>query len=138
MRACEASLLARVRITVADAGAACVHVGLDGWPLLLVDLDARTVAVNDLRRSAMFAHAAAIPATGCEVGVRAGAVGDELYLLVGDGAAVFVAVGGDHDVHAEVKLVESATGRLLLERTVRYRQLPVGSPAWPGTAAVGE
>lgn len=131
MATCSQPLLVRVRITVADAGAACLEVRLDGWPLLLVDLKASTVRVNDLRRSAMFAHGASVPELRAEVGVRTGAVGDELYLLLGAAAAVFVTVGGRRSVHADVKVVESASGRLLLDQRVRYRQLPPGGPAWP-------
>ncbi len=137
MAACSQPLLARVRITVADAGAACLEVRLDGWPLLLVDLEAGTVRVNDLRRSTMFARGASVPTPSAEVGVRAGAVGDELYLLLGNAAAVFVAVGGRRAVHADVKVVESASGRLLLDQSVRYRQLAPGALASPVAAGTG-
>ncbi len=99
-----------------------------------MDLEARTVRVNDLRRSAMFTHAASIPAPSAEVGVRTGAMGDELYLLLGDAASVFVAVAGDRAVHADVKVVESASGRLLLGQNVRYRQLAPRGLASPAGA----
>ncbi len=138
MRACTQPLLARVRITVADAGAASLEVRLDGWPLLLVDLEARTVRVNDLRRSAMFTHAARIPAPSAEVGVGTGAMGDELYLLLGDAAAVFVAVARDRAVHADVKVLESASGRLLLDQNVRYRQLETDGLTSPMAIEAGE
>jgi len=133
-----APVLARVRLAMDDAGSARVQVRLDGWPLLVVDLDARTVRVNDLRRSTKFAHGAAIPAPCAEVGLRTGAVGDELYLLVGEVAAVFVAVGPDTAVHTAVKVVESATGRLLLDKAVRYRQLAAPGPPCPIADATGE
>lgn len=131
-------MLARVRLAMDDAGSACVQVRLDGWPLLAVDLDAGTVRVNDLRRSTMFAHGAAIPVPCDEVGLRTGAVGDELYLLLGEAAAVFVAVGPATAVHADVEVVESATGRLLLDRTVRYRQLAAPGPPSPTADVPGE
>ena len=54
--------------------------------------------------------------------VRAGAIGDELYVLVGEVVAVFV-VPEINGVHADVRVVESAAGRLLLDRSVRYRQV---------------
>jgi hypothetical protein len=44
--------------------------------LLLVDLDAAIVRVNDLRSAAMFAHTVPLPQRSAEVGVRAGALGD--------------------------------------------------------------
>lgn len=120
----ERSLLRRVRMTVADAAAARCQLDLDGWPLLLVDRLAGCVRVNDLRSSAMFTHHVLLPSTAVHVTVRAGAVGDELYLLVGEMAAVFVVPEIACGVHADVKVVESATGRLLLDRSVRYRQAP--------------
>ncbi len=132
MPSTQTPLLARVRLSVADAASACLEVHLDGWPLLLVDLDAAIVRVNDLRSAAMFAHAVPLPKRSAEVCVRAGAVGDELYLLLGEVAAVFVDVARAGEIHADVKVVESATGRLLFDRAVRYRQLaaqasPVGA-----------
>ena len=87
----QAPLLARVRLSVADAGSARLEVGLDGWPLLLIDLDVGTVGVNELRRGTMFSYAVAIPRGSREIGVRTGAVGNELYLLLGE-VAVFVDV----------------------------------------------
>jgi len=128
----QRALLRRVRITLADAAAARCHVDLDGWPLLAFDRQARRVAVNDLRSSAMFAHSAFLPPVTGPLTVRAGAVGDELYLLLGELAGVFVVPESHLGTHAEVRVVESATGQLLLERTVRYRQLPAGLvPASP-------
>jgi len=121
-------------MTVADAASARCEVCLDGWPLLLVDRIAGCVRVNDLRCAAMFSYGVTLPSTSGTLTVRAGAVGDELYLLVGDMAAVFVVPEVAEGVHAEVRVVESATGRLLLDRSVRYRQAPselvVPSPAF--------
>ncbi len=126
------ALLRRVRITVADAAVGRCHVDLDGWPLLAFDRQAGRVAVNDLRSSAQFAHSAFLPPVTGLLTVRAGAVGEELYLLMGDLAAVFVVPEFHLGTNAEVRVVESATGRLLLERTVRYRLLPAGMvPASP-------
>lgn len=121
----EAALLRRVRMTVADAALARGELHLDGWPLLLVDRIAGCVRVNDLRSSAMFTHGVTLPSAAGHLSLRAGAVADELYLLVGDVAAVFI-VPEINGVHADVRVVESATGRLLLERSVRYRQVIAG------------
>lgn len=125
MGAGQTALLRRVRITVPDASTACCELHLDGWPLLRVDGVAGTVEVNDLRASTMFGRCVALPATGGHLIVRTGAVGSELFVLLDDVAAVFAAPEED-GVHADVSVVESATGRLLLACSVRYRQLPAG------------
>lgn len=119
------SLVRRARLQVPDDEGACVRLLLDGWPLVVVDIDAGRVAVNDLRNQAMFAHATLVGAIGRDQELRVGAVGEELYLLVGEVATVFVVPEPEPSSHAEVSVVESATGRLLLERSVRYRQVPV-------------
>jgi hypothetical protein len=123
----EAALLRRVRMTVADAASARCVVDLDGWPLLLVDRVGGCVRVNDLRSAAMFAQGVLLPSTAERLTVRAGVVGDELFVLVGDSVAVFVVPDVLPSTHVEVRVVESATGRLLLDRSVRYRQMPAGA-----------
>ena len=67
------------------------------------------------------------PRTAERLTVRAGAVGDELFVLVGDAVAVFVVPDVSPSTHVEVRVVESATGRLLFDRSVRYRQMPAGA-----------
>jgi hypothetical protein len=124
----ELALLRRVRMTVADAASARCEVELDGWPLLLVDRIGGCVRVNDLRSAAMFSHGVRLPSDAERLTVRAGAVGDELFVLVGDEVAVFLLPDVSESAHVEVRVVESATGRLLFERSVRYRQMPAGSP----------
>ena len=123
----EVALLRRVRMTVADAASARCEVELDGWPLLLVDRIGGCVRVNDLRSAAMFSHGVRLPSEAERLTVRAGAVGDELFVLVGDSVAVFVVPDVSPSTHVEVRVVESATGRLLFERSVRYRQMPAGA-----------
>jgi hypothetical protein len=123
----ETALLRRVRMTVADAAAARCEVELDGWPLLLVDRIGGCVRVNDLRSAAMFSHGVRLPSEAERLTVRAGAVGDELFVLVGDAVAVFVVPDFSPSTHVEVRVVESATGRLLFERSVRYRQIPAAA-----------
>ncbi len=122
----EAAVLRRVRLTVADAASARCQVDLDGWPLLLVDRIGGCVRVNDLRSAAMFSHGVLLPSTAEHLTIRAGAVGDELFVLVGDAVAVFVVPDFSPSTQVEVRVVESATGRLLFERSVRYRQMPAG------------
>lgn len=130
--------LRRVSLTVADASARRLELRLDGWPLLVVDLDAAAVRVNDLRASSQFAHAAPLPPAEPTIQVRAGAVGDEIYLLLGAAAAVFVLLDAERGTHVEVRVVDSGTGRLLFDRSVRYRQLPGEPTASPVGVGSGE
>lgn len=124
MNGTATALLRRVRLVIADAAADRVELSLDGWPLLVVDGDAGSVGVNDLGSSRLYAHVARLPPTAGNIAVRTDAVGGELFMLLGDVAAVFVTLDPTRATHAEVKVVESATGRLLLDREVRYRQVP--------------
>lgn len=118
------TLLGRVSLRMTDAASGHLELQLDGWPLLLIEADGRALRVNDLRTSALFAHHALLPRDGERLAVRTGAVGDELYLLLGDTGAVFVVPDAARATHADVRVIEAATGRLLLDRSVRYRQLP--------------
>lgn len=133
MDARETVLLRRVRTTVADAATPTCELSLDGWPLLLVDRDLDIVAVNDLRSAELFAHRVALPRCPGHMAVRVGAVGDELFVLLGDAAVVFVVPVTGRATHAEVRIVHSADGRLLPDRAVRYRQVPVAGSlrTWP-------
>ena len=129
MDAAAAALLDRARLAV--AGPNEVRLSLDGWPLVAVDLAAGEVAVNDLRSRHAFAHTVAVGPLGAEEELTLGAVGEELYLLVGGAACVFVIPEPAPCSHAEVAVVASATGQVLAERRVRYRQ----AGAWPASAA---
>lgn len=121
-------LMRRARLQLAEGDGSCVRLLLDGWPLLAIDLDAGQVAVNDLRHRTMFAHTIAVGPIERDQVLKVGAVGEELYVLIGEAAAVFVVPEPAPSSHAEVAVVESATGRLLLERNVRYRQVPARRP----------
>jgi hypothetical protein len=118
----DAGVLGRARVVVEPAERR-VELRVDGWPVVLVELEAGVVRVNDLGATAAFAHAAPLPGGGGGQVIRTGAVGDELYLLVGDVAAVFVVLAPTRPAHADVQVMESATGQLLLDREVRYRQV---------------
>src|SRR5438445_13697180 len=100
--------LRRVSLRVPDAAARRFDLQLDGWPLLDVDLDANGVRVNDLRASGQFGHTAPLPAIEPRVLIHTGAVGDELYVLLGEAAAVFVAPDPGRTTHVDVRVVESA------------------------------
>lgn len=118
------TLLGRVSLRMTDAASGRLELQLDGWPLLLVDPEGSAVRVNDLRTSALFAHHVPLPCEEGRLAVRTGAVGDELYLLLSDTAAVFVVPDAARATHAGIRVIEAATGRLLLDHSVRYRQLP--------------
>ena len=120
MDATAAALLHRARLAV--AGPTDVRLSLDGWPLVAVDLAAGEVAVNDLRSRHAFAHTVSVGPLGAEEELTLGAVGEELYLLVGEAACLFVVPEPAPCTHAEVAVVASATGQVLAERRVRYRQ----------------
>ena len=121
MRTDAPALLGRARLQVAGAGE--VRLSLDGWPLVAVDLAAGQVAVRD-RGDGPAGRSVAIGPVGAGEELCLGAVGDELYLLVGDAACVFVIPAPAPADHAEVAVVASATGQLLAERRVRYREHP--------------
>jgi hypothetical protein len=122
MRTVAPTLLGRVRLQVAGAGE--VRLSLDGWPLVAVDLAAGQVLVRD-RGDGPVGRSVAIGPVGAGEELCLGAVGDELYLLVGDAACVFVIPAPAPADHAEVAVVASATGQLLAERRVHYREHPV-------------
>ena len=128
-------LLDRARLVVAAPDRAGAGLLLDGWPLVWVDLAGGTVAVNDLRQRAMYGHRTPLRPVTPDQELRLGAVGDELYLLVGDAATVFVTPEPAPSSHAAVRVVESATGRVLADHDVRYRQLP--APRTRGPARAG-
>ena len=123
MDAIARALLGRVSVRMTDGDSCRLEVRLDGWPLLLVDVDDPAVRVNDLRTSCLFAHRATLPCCPRRLAVRTGAVADELYVLLSDIAAVFVVPDTADKTRAEVRVVDASTGRLLLDRLVRYRQL---------------
>ena len=122
MDAAAAALLGRARLQV--TGASDVRLSLDGWPLVAVDLAAGQIVVQDATGSPA-RPAVAIGPVGAGEELALGAVGDELFLLVGDAACVFVIPAPAPSTHAEVAVVASATGQLLAERRVRYRRDPV-------------
>jgi hypothetical protein len=129
MDAAAAALLGRARLQV--TGASDVRLSLDGWPLVAVDLAAGQIVVQDATGSPA-RPAVAIGPVGAGEELALGAVGDELFLLVGDAACVFVIPAPAPSAHAEVAVVASATGQLLAERRVRYRRDPAApSPRRP-------
>lgn len=119
-------LLARATLTLVEARPATFELRLDGWRLLRVDLGRGTVGVNDLRAHHLFSHHVCVPASRGGP-VRVGAVGDELYVLAGSAVAVFVVPDATSGTHAEVRVVDACTGRLLGDLAVRYRQFEVAS-----------
>ena len=110
-------------------------VSFHGWFVLYVTSNG--VAVNDLRRSVAFTERAAFTMpVGCRATPRAvqGATPAEVMILVEDGVIASVTIDPARPTHAEVVVLDPLTGSAILDRNVRYRQLPP-SPAI--TSAVG-
>ena len=68
-------LVSRLAMTVPSGAERALECDLDGWPLLLLDLDADRLHVNDLRASHAFSHTANLrmqirrgEAVSCEAG----------------------------------------------------------------------
>lgn len=123
----EASVNGRVRIEVASAADPVFEFFLDGWPLLLLDLEQGWVRVNDLRSSHAYSHVAPLPATpaGSPL-VETGEGRDELEIVVVlAGVAAFIHPCDEPPTRAEVQVVSFGDDyQLLLDCEVRYRQLP--------------
>lgn len=121
---------ARVAMTVPAGTARTLACRLDDWPLLLLDLDADRLWVNDLRASCSYSHVACLrdsiranEAVSCE----AGADDDSTLIIVGT-LLIAVHVDPTEATFAEVQAIQwgpaaSARGTLL-DCRVRYRQLP--------------
>ena len=123
-------LVSRVAMTVPSGAERTLECHLDGWPLLLLDLDADRLQVNDLRASYAFSHSANLRTpirTGEAVSCEAGADESSALVIVGS-LLVAVRVDDAHPTTAEVQAIQwgpcaSARGTLL-DCRVRYRQLP--------------
>ena len=129
---------ARVRIEVASAADPVFEFFLDGWPLLLLDLEQGLVRVNDLRASHAYSHAAPLPRdVDAAPLVETGAGGQhfEIVIVLGHVAA-YIHPGNDEPTYADVLVVSLEDGyRVLLDTHVRYRQLPRRALApFPGVA----
>lgn len=134
----EASVNGRVRIEVASAADPVFEFFLDGWPLLLLDLEQGLVRVNDLRARHAYTHVAPLPARlPGSPQVETGEGRDEFEIMVVlAGVAAYVHPCEERPTHAEVQVVSfSGDYQLLLDCEVRYRQLPRRAvAALPGAA----
>jgi hypothetical protein len=120
----------RVAMTVPAGTARTLTCRLDDWPLLLLDLDADRLWVNDLRASSAYSHVARLrelirpnEAVSCEAGADDGSA----LIIVGT-LLIAVHVDPTDATCAEVQAIQwapaaSARGTLL-DCRVRYRQLP--------------
>lgn len=102
---------------------------LDDWPLLLLNLDADRLWVNDLRASCAYSHVTRLresiranEAVSCEAGA------DDSALIIVGSLLIAVHVDPAEATFAEVQAIQwgpaaSARGTLL-DCRVRYRQLP--------------
>ncbi len=137
----DAGVNGRVRIEVASAADPVFEFFLDGWPLLLLDLEQGWVRVNDLRASHAYTNVAPLPArpAGSPL-VETGEGRDEFEIMVVlAGVGAYIHTCEEQPTHAEVQVVSfNGDYQLLLDCEVRYRQLPrravASLPGPPGSA----
>ena len=121
---------ARVAVSIPSGADRVVAFHLDGWPLLLIDLDQGCVRVNDLRATHAFSHGAVLPEPIKEPAVDTGPGVDGNSILVAVGTILgVVSPLQNRPSHAEVQVIqmdaESASPKqMLLDCEVRYRQVP--------------
>lgn len=96
---------------------------LDRWPLLYVDRDG--AAVNDLRSTLAFAHQAWFKrrASLLPPVVVPGHSPKEARVVIGTRTVAVITVDRGRPTHVDVRVLDPATGAVLLDREVRYRQL---------------
>ena len=125
-----APLVSRLAVTVPAGAVRALECHLDGWPLLLLDLDSGRLTVNDLRASRAYSHEGRLRApirTGEAVSCECGAADGSAVIIVGT-VLVAIRVDDDDSTRAEIQAIQwgpntSARG-ILLDCRVRYRQLP--------------
>ena len=120
----------RLRISMPSSADQIVEFHLDGWPLVLVGLDAGCIRVNDLRATHTYAHVGHLPRPIAEPAVDTGPGGTDHSILIAVGTLIAsIHLDPDRPTHAEVRAVQmdarlSRADGMLLDCEVRYRQLP--------------
>lgn len=120
----------RLRISMPLGADQIVEFHLDGCPLVLVDLEARCIRVNDLRATHAYCHVGRLPRPIAEPAVDIGPGGDDHSVLIAVGTLVAaIHLDPDRPTHAEVRAVQmdarsTRQDDLLVDCDVRYRQLP--------------
>ena len=121
---------ARVGVSIPSGADRVVEFHLDGWRLMLVDLDQSSVRVNDLRATHAFSHGARLPEPIYEpaVDIGPGADGTSILVVVGTILGVISPLA-DRPSHVEVQVIHmdadsGSPTQLLVDCEVRYRQLP--------------
>lgn len=120
----------RLRISMPNGAERVVEFHLDGWPLLLVDLEQGCIRANDLRASHAYSHVGRLPGPVGEPAVDTAPGGDDESMLLAVGTLVgSVRLDRHRPTHAEVRAVQmdEAMGSglgVVLDCDVRYRQLP--------------
>lgn len=120
----------RLRISMPSGADQIVEFHLDGWPLVLVDLEARCIRVNDLRATHAYSHVGRLPRPIADPAVDTGPGGTDHSILIAVGSLVAsIHLDRDRPTRAEVRAVQmdttlSRAEGLLLDCDVRYRQLP--------------
>lgn len=121
---------ARLRISMPSGADRIVEFHLDGWPLLLVDLEAGCIRANDLRAHHAYSHVGHLTGGIGNPAVDTGTGGDEHSIVVAIGPLIgFIHLDPARPTHAAVRAVQmertlSHPEALLLDCEVRYRQLP--------------
>ncbi len=121
---------ARVTVSIPSGADRVVEFHLDGWRLLLIDLDQGCVRVNDLRANHSFSHGARLPEPIDEPAIDTGPGADGNSILVVVGAILgVISPLADRPSHAEVQVIQmdaesGSPKQMLLDCEVRYRQLP--------------
>lgn len=131
----------RLRISLPNGAEPVVEFHLDGWPLLLVDLDAGCVRANDLRATHAYSHVGHLPGPVGEPAVDSTPGPDDQSMLVGTLVAS-VHLDRSRPTHADIRAVQmdedmGAGLGVVLDCEVRYRQLPQ-EPAGDLTSGVAE
>lgn len=120
----------RLRISLPNGAEPGVEFHLDGWPLLLVDLEASCVRANDLRATHAYSHVGHLPGPIGEPAVDSAPGTDDESMLVAVGTLVgSVRLDRRRPTHAEIRAVQMDPDMghgigLVLDCEVRYRQLP--------------
>lgn len=120
-----------------------VEFHLDGWPLLLVDLEAGCIRVNDLRSTHAYSHVGHVLGSIGESAVDTGTGGDEHSILIAIGPLIgLIHLDPDQPTHAAVRAVQmdgtvARPEAVLLDCEVRYRQLPQEPASRPRQAGAG-
>lgn len=119
----------RLRASVLSGADRVVEFHLDGWPLLLIDLDESVVRVNDLRSTHAFPRVAELIYPVGRTVVDTEPIDEEQTILISVGTLVgSIRLDGQRPAHVEVRFIQmdpsmSRSEGVVVDCEVRYRQL---------------